>query len=167
MVLCAQVVAVKSEAHAQVNPTPDYATHLSAATLNPPAPLAPPVYVPPVPQAAPAAPPPVYAPLPSVTVPLATPQGALPGAPVTVTLPTTPLPQATAGGRILQLPTQPLPQVPVLLTFTVPTFFKSWRRFFSRNGKNSPVLTFKISVFFKNNIMKADSYYFSSYTPEP
>ena len=106
-----KVVAVKSEAHAQANPTPDYATHLSAATLNPPASLAPPVYVPPVPQAAPAAPPPVYAPLPSVTVPLATPQGALPGAPVPLTQPTTPLPQATAGGRILQLPTQPLPQV--------------------------------------------------------
>jgi hypothetical protein len=106
-----QVVAVKSEAHPQPNPTPDYATHLSAATLNPPASLAPPVYVPPVPQAAPAAPPPVYAPLPSVTVPLATPQGALPGAPVTVSLPTTPLPQATAGGRLVQLPTQPLPQV--------------------------------------------------------
>ena len=33
-------------------------------------------------------------------------------APPPVTLPTTPLPQATAGGRIIQLPTQPFPQVP-------------------------------------------------------
>ena len=145
VLLCAQVVAVKSEAHAQANPTPDYATHLSAATLNPPAPLAPPVYVPPVPQAAPAAPPPVYAPLPSVTVPLATPQGALPGAPVTVTLPTTPLPQATAGGRILQLPTQPLPQVPVLLTCAF-YVLKSWKRFFFSQRKNLPVLMFKIAL---------------------
>jgi len=30
------VVAVKSEAHPPPNPTPDYATHLSATALNPP-----------------------------------------------------------------------------------------------------------------------------------
>jgi hypothetical protein len=87
----------------------------------------------------------VYAPLPSVTVPLATPQGALPGAPVTVTLPTTPLPQATAGGRILQLPTQPLPQVPVLLTCAF-YVLKSWKRFFFSQRKNLPVLMFKIAL---------------------
>lgn len=94
---------VKSESVA-VNPTPDYAASLHPSAVPPPA------YVPPTPQA-PAAPPPVYAPVPSVTVPLATPQTALPGAPVTVALPTAPHPQISAGTRIVQLPTQPLPQV--------------------------------------------------------
>ena len=97
---------IKSEQNA-VNPTPDYAANLSGS-IHPSA-VPPPAYVPPTPQA-PAVPPPVYAPLPSATVPLATPQNALPGAPVTVALPTTPLPQM-AGTRLVQLPTQPLPQV--------------------------------------------------------
>ena len=98
---------IKSE-NINPNPTPDYAANL-AGSLHQSA-VPPPAYVPPTPQA-PAAPPPVYAPIPSVTLPLATPQNALPGAPVTINLPTTPLPQITAGTRLVQLPTQPLPQV--------------------------------------------------------
>jgi len=98
---------VKNESSG-VNPTPDYAANLSTS-LHPGA-VPPPAYVPPTPQA-PAVQPPVYAPLPSVTVPLATPQASLPGATVTVALPTTPLPQVSAGTRLVQLPTQPLPQI--------------------------------------------------------
>jgi len=97
---------IKSEQIA--NPTPDYAANL-ATSLNPSA-VPPPAYVPPTPQA-PTAPAPVYAPLQSVGVPLATQQNALPGAPVTVTLPTVPHPQVSAGTRLVQLPTQPLPQL--------------------------------------------------------
>jgi len=106
----AAATQIKSEAAA--NPTPDYAANL--ATSLQPTTVPPPAYVPPpptpqVPVTAP--PPPVYAPVQSVTVPLATQPNALPGAPVTVALPTVPHPQVSAGTRIIQLPTQPLPQV--------------------------------------------------------
>jgi len=89
--------------------TPDYAANLSS-TL-PTSAVPPPAYVPPTPAAP--APAPVYAPAPpSVSVPLATPQASLPGATVTVPLPTQPLPQTPQGApRLVQLPTQPLPQV--------------------------------------------------------
>ena len=97
---------VKSEQNA--NPTPDYAANL-ATSLNPGA-VPPPAYVPPTPQA-PTAPAPVYAPLQPATVPLATQQNSLPGATVTVALPTVPHPQVLAGTRLVQLPTQPLPQL--------------------------------------------------------
>ena len=87
--------------------TPDYAANLSS-TL-PTSAVPPPAYVPPTPAAP--APAPVYAPAPPlVSVPLATPQASLPGAPVTVPLPTQPLPQTQGVTRLVQLPTQPLPQ---------------------------------------------------------
>jgi len=105
---------VKNETAA--NPTPDYAANL-ATSLQPTTVPPPPAYAPPPPAPQPPAaappppPPPVYAPVQSVTVPLATQPNALPGAPVTVALPTVPHPQVSAGTRIIQLPTQPLPQV--------------------------------------------------------
>jgi negative elongation factor A len=105
---------VKSENIApQNNPTPDYAANLAGASIHNNV-VAPPAYVPPTPQAPQQAPPPpAYAPVQqtAVTLPIATHQASLPGNPVTVALPTVPHPGVSIGTRIVQLPTQPIPQV--------------------------------------------------------
>ena len=116
----ASAAHVKSEniAPQQNTPTPDYAANLAGASIINQNVVPPPAYVPPTPQApqqAPAPPPPpAYAPVQqtAVTLPLAAAhQTALPGNPVTVALPTVPHPGVSAGTRIVQLPTQPIPQV--------------------------------------------------------
>jgi len=103
----AAAASIKQEPGNGSTATPDYAANLSSNI--PTSAVPPPAYVPPTPAAP--APAPVYAPAPPlVSVPLATPQASLPGAPVTVPLPTQPLPQSQGVTRLVQLPTQPLPQ---------------------------------------------------------